>query len=102
MEPMTLRTRVGQIAVLVIVAGAVALVGLMGWSVWKLHTFTTLFWIYAWIFTVLCFLIRSQTRPLPGLWNNVFAWWGVAFAIAIAGAKILSPVLNSWLKSATN
>lgn len=86
-------------AVLVVIAlGVIALVGEMAWSVWRLHAFTPLFWALAWIVIVVCLLLRSQTKPLPGLWNTAMLWFGIATAVTVLG-WLASPKLNSWLRS---
>lgn len=92
------RQVVGHIAVWAMGIGAFLLAILMAWSVWRLHGFSHLFWLWSFMFILICFLIRNQfARPPAAPWNVPLVWFATALAVAIGGA-LASPALNAWMR----
>lgn len=88
-----------RIAIAIIAAGGCMLALLMGWSVWKLHALTVIFWELAFSVIMICFVVRSLLKPPPGRrwWKRYLMQLAVALVISVGGA-LATPALNHWLR----
>jgi hypothetical protein len=95
---MNTRRVIVQILGALLAVGAIALLLLMAWSIWRLRGFYPVFWLNAFSFTMVCFLLRNYfVHPPPSRpWSRPVAWFAVAIGIAAGGAMV-SPTLNAWM-----
>lgn len=78
--------------------GGVMLAVLMGWSIWKLHAFTVLFWELAFSVIMICFVLFTLMRPRRRKWWKTYlVQLAVALVISVGGA-LATPTLNHWLR----